>query len=393
MTYIPNELYEVYFHKHDGSLHLVLTKWNRLEFSQRVNNPWNHIIELVLSKDDPLGSILRALKRDYIVYIYRTDSLTGERTRVYEGLHGTVYEQLRTDGNIYFGLYGSGFTKFLERREVFPDVRLENSQKDGPAESVIKEYVYESAVNPTTFTINFGAGATTKTFTILGNTRRLSGLVIAPDLGAGETVDYSARFTKLDSVLSTLAEQGGVYYGIYESPSFGNFIFDCKAVWGIDRRVDNTEGNTPYIFSVELGNMVLPILSSNARYESNFMIVGGSGQGLKRQLYVVSDYESIVESPWGLSEFFVEARKTDSAEGLSTIGKKALKDRGRQHTLEFEISQDRFMHRWPEAWGLGDLVTAYYMGERFDKRINEVHVSVSSSGTATEQISVELEDV
>ena len=395
MIYIPIDLYEIYYYDFDGNLVLPLTKWNRAEFTQRVNNPWNSVFELVLSKSDPLGPLLRALKRDYILHIYRTDSFTGERTRVYEGLHNTVYEQVRTDGNIFFGLYSSGYTRFLERRSVVPPTGAENVHKVGKAETLIKAFVYENLVNPQTVTFTLGAGTTAKTFIVPSELRKLNGLVIAEDLAQGSDTEYTARFTLLDSVVSTLAENGELFFGIYSRDRIGQFIFDCRPVWGTDRRVDNTAGINPVVFSLELGNMILPILSTNTRYEKNFLYIGGEGEGTNRQIAIMQDFSSITESPWGLSELFVDARGANTSAGLLAIGSKTLKERGKLRTLEFEITNDLPIQRWPGTWGLGDLVTAYYMDERFDKRINEIHINVNSSSVSQtqEQISVELEDV
>ncbi len=396
MTYIPSIIYEVDIRDHSGNLIVYLDTWERLEFTQRLNDPWNHTIYVRLSPDNALGPLLRSLKRDYFFTITRTDMYTAERTIVYEGFHNTSSEQMQANGDIFFSLYGSGYTVLLDRRLVLP-INMVNYQstyidnkglsyngegaakagtdndKAGIAETVIKEYVYDCFLDP------------------LYPDRYIQGFHLAADLLRGINVEYSARYVNLESVIKALMETAKMDYGITRYSDYGTFLFDCRPNWGTDRRVDNTEGNPPIVFSCEHGNMFIPIYSTNHRHEKNYLYIGGDGEGENRKIIMASDPVAIAESPWGRSELFVSENDVNSEKELRDKGMIALKERGKETNFDFDFIQTRAT-RWPLHWGLGDIVTAYYQGLRFDKKIDGITINVSLNTDKIETLSIALID-
>lgn len=402
--FVPNDLYTISFYNHAGELYHVLRKWDRLEFSQRVNDPWNHSIQVRVSPDDPTGELLRSLMWDYFVVIERYDPISLEKDEVYAGIHQTSSEQTQTDGNIIFTLYGAGFSKFLDRRVVIPPPGYENSEKSGYAETVIKDYVYESMVAPTGLYIY-----TEEELTAMGNdetplevmqlsdpfvdsSRAFPGLSIVGTQDRGTYATYKARFTNLESVVKAVADAGGLDFGISKGDTLGTFVFDARPLWGTDRREDNTEGNKPAIFSLEYGNMLIPILSTNHRYEKNFVYVGGAGDGINRLIRKFENTPALTVSPWARSELFVDSREGETTEEVTVAGRAALAERGTKQAFDFDIRQTR-ASRWIRDWGLGDIITAYYRGRVLTKKIMEIQVVVSLGGQQREQITVELEDL
>lgn len=154
----------------------------------------------------------------------------------------------------------------------------------------------------------------------------------------------------------------------------------------------NTDGNFPAVFSLEVGNMLIPILSTNHRHEKNYFYAGGSGQGELRQIMQFWDTEAIAQSPWGRSELFVNASGEETNDGLFQACREAQGKRGAKHEMEFDVRLTQSV-RWPRDWGLGDLVTAYYRGLRFDKKISEIAVVVASSQQQAEQITLEFKEI
>lgn len=389
---IPSRRYEVFLSDHSGKLLSSLPRWDRMEFSQRVNDPWNCTLDFHLPDDDDMAKIVRSLTRDHFIEVYRTDTLTGNRFLVYEGFHHTLSEQITNSGVVYFGAFSSGYTRLLERRVVFPKPGLEDSAKSGRAETLIKAYIKDSMIEPDGFTGTYYSGGTQVYVNIPASKRVMPGFITAADSGRGDVTEYTARFTNLESVVKALIENGNLYYGIERNGKLGQFVFDCRPMWGIDRRVGNTAGNEPTIFSIEHGNMLRPIFSEDRRYEKNVAIVGGAGEGLDRRISWVVNAEEAERTPWAWSEVFIDGRKEETFNGLATIGLAELAERGVTRSLTFGVIQTP-QSRWLENWNTGDFVTAYHNGVRFDKVIKEIRVTVSSSLADDESITVEMDDI
>lgn len=376
MTYVPNDIYDIFIYDHTGDLLLILQRWSRLEYHQRTNAPWNHQITLEFGYDDPDLATLRGFEPDYMVVIYRTDPVTLVRTMVYEGFNTTVVDQVRANGGVIINLYGVGYTQLLQRRVVVPTTGEEYSTKSGKAETIIKSFVNESMIGT------------------LDANRVFSGMSIASNNGLGEDVTYSARYINLLSVCETIAERGNLDFGIYGGANEGEFIFDARDVWGEDLREDNDEGNIPVIFSIENDNMLIPILSLNHSAEQNYAYVGGEGQGADRVIEEVANTPALTTSPWSRKEFFVESRQQSDESALIAAGKVELEKRKAKQKLTFNIRQTD-SSRWIRDWNLGDLISAKYYTYTFDRQISEVSGVVTSgqSAQAYEIITVEMKDL
>lgn len=376
MTYAPTELYDIDIYDHSGAFYMNLRGWNRLEYAQRINGAWNHMIEIKLPLDDIRVNSLLSLVKHYFVIVHRTDPISLDRDKVYEGFHQTYVAQIPLPGYIMFTLYGAGYTSLLRRRAIIPPTGMEHSEKEGYGETIIKDYVVESMASPTVAM------------------RKIDNLTVIPSQGRGVLDAYKARYTKLDSVIEAIAERNSLDFGIYGGDHLGEFIFDAKPNWGIDRREGNTEGNAPVVFELQRGNMSIPILSINARNESNYVYVAGQGQGVDRAVVTVGDSVSINKSPWGLSEAFVDARQEDSTLALLQAGKAYINTNNETEEFTFEIEQIP-TSRWIRNYGLGDYVTSKFLDRTFNKKIVEVSVGVTSGTGAQKQedITIEMEDV
>lgn len=373
MAVIPSELYQLRFLDNTGNLLLLLRRWDRLTYTQRVDGPDDHYIQIRTTPTETLGETLRSMPKDIMLFVDRVDPITGVTSTPYAGFQQTVSEQTQSNGNIFFSLYGADFTRLLERRIVLPPAGQENSIKSGYAESIIKDFIVESAISP------------------VDTNRIIPGLSIARDQQRGGQAEYSARYTLLASVVSAIAEGAYLRYGIYPDDIPGNFIFDCRRIWGTDRRAGTAN---PTIFDLELNNMVLPILSTNRRHEKNVVYVGGQGEGVDRAVIERQNYAATLESPWARSEGFEDARKESDTAALEVVAQQYLEERGSQVEFDFEIYQTAGT-RWLRDWFLGDLVTARYYGRQFDKEITEVAVTVTSGSASqsVEKITVALEDI
>lgn len=368
---------DIYFYDHEGAHVFILQNYVYLEYTQRLNDSWNYVLRVEMgAQDDQLTFFRESLVRDFILEVYRTDPLNGERVLVWEGFHRTLVDQVKANGTIVLTLYGVGYTELLKRRIILPPVGSETSDKSGPAETVIKEYVDEHCVNP------------------IDATRIMPGLSIYPDGGHGDTAAYSARYTILYTAVKRAAEQGAIDFTITRVGEVGTFELQVETI-GQDRSVDNTDGNDPIVFDVRAGNMLIPIFSLNGGDEINFVYIGGQGEGVERTIQTLSDATEIAASPWNRREDFVDARNESTQDGLFTRGQAVLNERGFARSITFNIEQTPAV-RWPRDWGLGDIVTPRYFDQEFNKRVVEITITVTGGRTGQakiEEISPELVEV
>lgn len=372
------DLYEVILYDDLGARQAILQGWEYLEFTQRLNAPWNHNLRFhlrhTINNNKLLDLLQNQIAEDWIIRVKRTDALTGVKDTVYEGLNRTVVTQAKDRGSLLINLYGSGYTELLTRRVVVPASGTESSDKTGPAETIIKAYVDEQAINP------------------VDPDRIIVGLANEPNAGTGNPVTYSARYTNLLSVISKLAEDGGIDFGIIGGSIVGEFNLRVVPEWGLDKTVVNGVGRNPVVFDDNAGNMGIPIHSRNASEERNFVYVGGSGEGINREIYTLG-WGGISNSINNRREAFVDARREKTTEGLRLDAIEYLRKYEARDTLTFNVLQTPSV-RWLTHWGLGDTITSRFYGQEWHQKIEEVTVRVSGGGRgstgAHEYISAEM---
>ena len=353
--------------------------WEYIEFTQRVNAPWNHNIRLKTSNDDAMTTFLRNADGmvDWIFLVHRVDPVAGIEHLVYEGFNRTIVDQFDSKGNIIFNLYGVGFTELLQRRIVLPPTGLETLAIAGYAETVMKEFVRSQCINPA------------------DPTRKIPNLSNEVDSSSGNTVSYSARYTILNTVVDKCAVDGEVDYGVVGGNPFtggtvGNFEFQVRPTWGLDRRVGNIYGNAPTIFDASLNNMSVPIYSVNSSGEKNYVYVGGQGQGINREIRQGSNVAGIAKSPWNRREDFADARLESTTAALDLYAADLLEANKISRSLTFNVIQTLGM-RWGVNWNLGDIITSRYYEVQADQKITEVTVRIGSGSSGmTEFIAAEF---
>lgn len=357
------DLYEVYAHDPTGQKKIVLQGWEYFEFTQRINSAWNHNMRYGISYEDKEGQVLAEFLRetvdvDWIIRAFRTDPVTDERVLVYEGLNRTIVDQVKADGTILVNLYGVGYTELLSRRVVVPPTGYESSDKIGNAETLIKAYVNDQAVNP--------ADAD----------RIIPGLSIEPDGSFGRLTSYSALYTNLLSVVSKIATDGEIEFGVVGGVTPGTFALRVLPAWGLDKSTNNLNGVNPVQFDVAAGNMDIPIFSRNRSDERNVVYAGGRGEGINRR-FLETHNINLNDSPLNRREGFLDLRNARSDSDLSTASMDYLDKYEAQQKLTFNIIQTESV-RWLEHWSLGDIVTSKYFNRTFDQRIKSVTVRIGT---------------
>lgn len=387
MTNLPSDIYEVRLYDHDFNLIGLLQGWSRLEYHQRINSPWNHLIEWRFGAEDTQRiAELSVLVPDMPILIYRGNVETGAWNRVYEGFHLTTVDQQTKNGDYIITLYGSGFTDLLNRRIVIPPANSENRTYSGNADYVMKSFVIDACTQPKPPEVS-----------PYDTDRIMPNLTVLPFTGEGGTVEYSARYTNLLTILENLADEGNMRFGIVGNDHpFNGFTFVCKPIWGSDRRINSSNPNkgTPILFSPELDNMEIPILSRNYSDEKNVVYVGGRGVGTERMMLELTDVDAEALTPWSRKEAFSDSRGEGTMDGMLTAGKRYLEEYSARTSLTFNVRQTPGC-QWIRDWNVGDIITAKYRDYLATEEITEVSVYVTFSDSAEliERVDVELKDL
>lgn len=373
-------LYEIRLYDTDLVNRGLLQGFEYLEFTQRVNAPWNHNIRFKASNASSISTFLRGQDGlvDWIIFVLRTDPVTGLQHIVYEGFNRTVVDQLDSKNNAIFNLYGVGFTELLKRRITIPLAGEEHLTYTGQAETVMKNFVASQAITP------------------IDPNRVIPGLYNEVDSLTGSEVTYSARYTILDTVVNRCAVDGGVDYGIVggnplNDIDIGMFEFQVRPIWGLDKTRNNTDGNDAVILDNFVGNMDIPIYSVNSSGEKNVCYVGGQGQGIDREIEKVEYASGLAMSPWNRREDFSDARLESTTAALVTHGQNLVYDNRISRTLTFNVNQTQGC-RWGTHWNLGDIITSRYFNNEIDQKIIGITARISALGNIpTEFITAEFE--
>lgn len=217
--------------------------------------------------------------------------------------------------------------------------------RDGPAETVIKEFV----------DVNAGPSALTQ--------RRTAGLTIALDQARGADVIGRGRNQILGDLLVELALAGGdLGLQVVQADDGTGRVFDvyepadltATAIFGIERA--NVIG---FEYDLELG-------------DGNYLVVGGGGEDELRVFVEGGDSESIVR--WGRRvERFVDQRQTTDVDELTQKRDEELLNRADQEKAKLEVIDTRGLG-FGSGYGLGDRVTVLVDGARVEQVIREVEI-------------------
>lgn len=265
-------------------------------------------------------------------------------------------EQVNALGRDVGGMFAS--------RIVIPPPGLSHDvQAAVPAETAMKHYA----------DLHGGPGAALA--------RRIPGLVIAPDTGAGPDVSYEARFQAVAEVLADLGRLSGVGWEVVFDLETSVFTFESLP--GVDRSGE-------VFVDVEFEtSLALEWLTSDLNRKS-WGLVAGQGEGALR-----ATEEVWVDpgEPQGFDrhELFIDAN--DVADPT------ALADRGRAKLLEtltedaFEVTVNPYgSFRFGQDYFLGDLVAIRDRAWGIDSAAQVVGVSeeVSSGGGGVAATTIEI---
>lgn len=220
---------------------------------------------------------------------------------------------------------------------------------------------------------NLGASAT-DTDRDLTN---LVGFTVQSDQTLAPQISMPFAWKELDKVLQDIAkasEEAGnrLYYTIVPLTST-TFQF---RTWINFPGQDRTGGNSPVIFSTELGNLKTPSLSIDYSKVINYVYSGGQDEAAARNVQEVEDAANIARSIINRREGFVNATRVEA--GVATenaqiqdIGNAEIRENKpiRRFTGELlSTPQTLYGKHWKE----GDQITVKYLGVEFTAIIESV---------------------
>jgi hypothetical protein len=330
-----------------GALVAVLDTWPHFECVRQVNKPATFALRL--NGDD---SRVPLFELDGQIEAWWKDTAQGIAWRKeLEAFLEDFVPYTDTSGQKHLIPSGNGYLGLLGRTIVDTYAGSPDSDKSGPGETVLKEFVDEQA-GP-------GAGARART-----------GLAIEADTAMGEIWQGQRSNDNLLELCQEIARGTGLEFDIIGTGP-GSFEFQVFA--GTDR-------TATVIFSEERGNMGQAQMTQQYSRVRNAVKVGGQGVGLARTYRWRTDPVSMALSPWGRRELFLNASNQDSTDKLDSQGDAKLLESRATQGLSFTTIQTPAC-RYGQHYFLGDLVLARYAGLNFLKRVDQVHWISDSSGT------------
>lgn len=236
-----------------------------------------------------------------------------------------------------------------------PYTAAEFDVRSGPFETVAKAYV----------NANIGPGAKSD--------RRVSGLTIETDSGRGGTVSGSARFETLDELLNALALQaGGIGYRVVGKQ------FQVYQV------ADKTGS---VMLSEDLGSLS-GFEYTLSRPKSNYLYLGGNGDGTARAIGEGLDSESV--TTYGRIEEFAEQASLSTADEMAVKINELLARKTATFSLKLKPVALAKMRPIDDYW-LGDRITAVIDGEVIQDVISAAEIAISRTDVTVTPVMGDLD--
>ncbi len=380
--YTRNADYELWLHDASGARVKLLTPemWVKLQFARRIGTVGSFEIELA---ESALPAHDYPDFTDWRVVAWRRPA--GRRQGIaFAGL-ARSWERKTSGNQERLFLRGADYNHLLMRRIVAYAAGTAYTTKTGYADDVMKALVRE----------NLGSLAATA--------RQMSIVTVEANRSAGTSISKGCAWQPLFQTLREISESSrntpatAVYFDMVPTGdgSTCTFITNVPQL-GMDHRYPGG-AQGPVWFSLELGNMQNPRLSISRDNEATYAYGGGQGEESARIIIETGDTARVGASPLNRIELFYDGRQYDATEStaLASAAKSRLEDAQPVTRFAFDSvdtydSSGNPLCVYGVHWGLGDRVTAQYLGQSFDMHVAAVGITVDSSG---EKITGTFEEV
>jgi hypothetical protein len=258
-----------------------------------------------------------------------------------------LHRELSRDSTEQLVVKGYTLQGILSRRITVPPVGQAYDKIKANAETVLKHYVRQNAVEPA------------------DPNRIIPNLVIADDLQRGLIVDWQSRFKNLVDELESISFSAGLGWDVSLDLERQKWVFEVY----VPRNLTTSQNTLPpVIFSVDFDNIKNQTFTDSAINYKNYGYIGGQGEGEDRAVVEVGNAS-------GLSriEAFIDARDIEEGENLTVRGQQKLQEMQKVVSFESEIlTYGPFVYE--KDWDLGDIVTVQdkKWGITLDTPITEV---------------------
>lgn len=227
---------------------------------------------------------------------------------------------------------GSTLDVVMKQRIVVPPGSVAEDAVSGSGETVIKHYINNHLVNP------------------VNPHRKVDNLTIGQNYERGTNVSVASRYDELDLLVESIATQTGVGYEVILDFTNDLWVFDCYT--GADRTTEQ-DINPPIIFSTEFETLSNASFTDSDLEYKNALYVGGSGEGVERQVAELDAGET------GINRFerFHEATDVETFEELLQAGERELLLLAEVISFEAEANTHNTPFEYEKDWFLGDTVT------------------------------------
>jgi hypothetical protein len=359
-----------------GTVVAVFDSWLSLEYGKEINGVGYYAVTFA-DTNDPRFDLF---KLDYIVEIYRSIPGSGVDWHLdFIGFHRKPNRKITKEGVATFVSTGPGNNSFLDRKSIGYQAGTIQADKSDAAETVMKEYVDENIGNLATIANGRKANGT------------MTGVSVDIDSGNGALWEGKRAYAKLLDTLQDIANYAQIDFNMeYNGPA--KFLFKTYiSQLGVDRTTTglntttgkNASGNAPVILSPERGNVQEYEYYEDRLGEKNVIIVLGKGDGATRDVNVVLDPVSTVESPWNAIETVVNATNQDYQYQRIIVGYENLVAMAKIENLTFKpLQQERCLYGL--HYFMGDRLTIQHFTLSRNKRLVAVRHTIANSQEAIE---------
>jgi hypothetical protein len=201
---------------------------------------------------------------------------------------------------------------------------------------------------------------------------------IAENKNRGTEIEWSSRYQNLLEEIEKISKQTMLGFNITLDKKRKELVFDVAQ--GTDRS-SIQESCPPIIFSSDYDNLRgKNLVDSNMNY-SNYVLVGGQGEGAERTIIEQGDSSSDMD----LFVKFIDARDLDSEEKLKTRATEKLTSEFKELFSFDAIAINKGNYLYNKDWFLGDIVTLKDTKWNIEKniRITNVEIIKEESGEQT----------
>jgi hypothetical protein len=293
--------------------------------------------------------------------------------------------QTSEQGQTQFDIRGHDLNGLLDRRIVAYYAAESESQKNAPADDLMKAVITENFVNNADYD-----GTPSPSRSISG-----AGFSVQPDLGDGPTLRRAFAWRRILPLLQDLQaaskQADNETFFMITPVSEGTMQF---RTWTVPR--DRTSASPQaMVFSLQRGNLSSPALDFIYADEVTAVYAGGRGEKSDRNVQLVVNTDGLNRSAFGRKERFVQSNyQADTGEDAALQAEAQDELARRRARIQFSgdlLAAPATPYGGLNGWKIGDKVTVDYAGYQFNSIIRAVYVRVFPDGTELIRARVENE--